>query len=327
WHLEVVTPVVTGLVALGLTLPYQIGIVDARARQIRRTFAQFVSESIVEEMLRHPERVRLGGERREMTVVFSDIRGFTSIAERLDSEELVQLLNQYFTPMTRLVLAEGGTLDKYMGDALMAFFGAPVALPDHAARACRAALAMRSKLAELNAGWRAEGKLPEGAALGIGVGLNSGEMSVGNMGSEDVFDYTVIGDNVNLGSRIEGLNKPYGTDVLASEATVKAAQAAGAGFLFRELDRVRVKGKKEPVAIYELMAERPAPPELEERAARFAEALAHYRSRRFEEAAAAFQALADVGDPPAAALARRAAPLATEGAPEGWEPVETLTAK
>ena len=327
WHLEVVTPVVTGLVALGLTLPYQIGIVDARARQIRRTFAQFVSESIVEEMLRHPERVRLGGERREMTVVFSDIRGFTSIAERLDSEELVQVLNQYFTPMTRLVLAEGGTLDKYMGDALMAFFGAPVALPDHAARACRAALAMRSKLAELNAGWRAEGKLPEGAALGIGVGLNSGEMSVGNMGSEDVFDYTVIGDNVNLGSRIEGLNKLYGTDVLASEATVKAAQAAGAGFLFRELDRVRVKGKKEPVAIYELVAERPAPPELEERAARFTEALAHYRSRRFEEAVAAFQALADEGDPPAAALARRAARLATEGAPEGWEPVETLTSK
>ena len=339
WHLQVVAPVVTGLVALGLTLPYQIGIVDARARQIRRTFARFVSESIVEEMLRHPERVRLGGERREMTVVFSDIRRFTSIAERLDSEELVQVLNQYFTPMTRLVLAEGGTLDKYMGDALMAFFGAPVALPDHAARACRAALAMRSKLAELNAGWRAEGKLPEGAALGIGVGLNSGEMSVGNMGSEDVFDYTVIGDNVNLGSRIEGLNKLYGTDVLASEATMLAAQAAsesptgsgaraaGAGFLFRELDRVRVKGKKEPVAIYELMAERPAPPELEDRAARFAGALAHYRGRRFEEAAAAFQALADDGDPPAAALARRAACLATEGAPEGWEPVETLTSK
>jgi adenylate cyclase len=339
WHLEVVGPMAAGVLALVASLRYQVGTVEARARQIRRTFARFVSEAIVEEMLRHPERVKLGGERRELTVLFSDIRGFTSISERMSSEELVQVLNQYFTPMTRLVLAEGGTLDKYMGDALMAFFGAPVALPDHAARACRAALAMRSKLAELNAGWRAEGKLPEGAALGIGVGLNSGEMSVGNMGSEDVFDYTVIGDNVNLGSRIEGLNKLYGTDVLASEATALAAQAApggptgggaraaGAGFLFRELDRVRVKGKKEPVAIYELMAERPAPPELEDRAARFAEALAHYRSRRFEEAAAAFQALADDGDPPAAALARRAARLATEGAPEGWEPVETLTSK
>jgi adenylate cyclase len=258
-------------------------------------------------------------------VLFSDIRGFTSISERMSSEELVQVLNQYFTPMTRLVLAEGGTLDKYMGDALMAFFGAPVALPDHAARGCRAALAMKVKLAELNAGWRAEGKLPEGAGLGIGIGLNSGDMSVGNMGSEDVFDYTVIGDNVNLGSRIEGLNKLYGTEVLVSAATVAAAGVEA--FLFRELDRVRVKGKTEPVAILELMAERPAPRELEERARRFARALALYRDRRFEEAASAFEALAAEGDGPAATVAKRARHLAREGAPADWEPVETLTSK
>jgi adenylate cyclase len=325
WHLEVVAPMAAGVLALVASLRYQVGSVDARARQIRRTFERFVSQGIVEEMLRHPERVKLGGERRELTVLFSDIRGFTSISERMSSEELVAVLNQYFTPMTRLVLEEGGTLDKYMGDALMAFFGAPVALPDHAARACRAALAMKAKLVELNDGWRAEGKLPEGAGLGIGIGLNSGEMSVGNMGSEDVFDYTVIGDNVNLGSRIEGLNKLYGTEVLVAGATVAAVGADA--FLFRELDRVRVKGKTEPVAIHELMAERPAPAELEERARRFARALALYRERRFEAAAAGFEALAAEGDAPAAALGKRAHRLAREGAPADWEPVETLTSK
>ncbi len=324
WHLEVVAPVTAGVLALLGALRYQIRRVDDWARRIRRTFEHFVSQGVVEEMLANPERVVLGGERRELTVLFSDIRGFTSISERITSEELVQVLNQYFTPMTRLVLAEGGTLDKYMGDALMAFFGAPVEQPDHAARGCRAALRMTETLAELNAGWRAEGKLPEGGELGIGIGLNSGEMSVGNMGSEDVFDYTVIGDNVNLGSRIEGLNKMYAAQILVSGAT---AEAAGDGFLFRELDRVRVKGKKEPVALHELMAARPAPPALEERARRFGAALADYRARRFAEAAAELEALAGEGDAPAGVMAERARRLAEEGAPEDWEAVETLTSK
>jgi adenylate cyclase len=325
WRLEVVAPMAAGIVALLGALPYQVFRVDAWARRIRRTFEHFVSQAVVEEMLANPERVALGGERRELTVLFSDIRGFTSISERITSEELVQVLNQYFTPMTRLVLAEGGTLDKYMGDALMAFFGAPVEQPDHAARACRAALRMTEKLAELNAGWRAEGKLPEGGALGVGIGLNSGEMSVGNMGSEDVFDYTVIGDNVNLGSRIEGLNKMYAAQILVSGATAEAAGAEG--FLFRELDRVRVKGKQEPVALHELLAARPAPPELTERARRFGDALAAYRERRFEAAAEGFGALAAEGDGPAGAMAEGARRRAGLGGGLGWEPVETLTSK
>lgn len=328
WHLQAVGPAVAGTVSMIASLGYQRVVVRAEARRIRRAFEHFVSQAIVDEMLRHPERLRLGGERRELTVLFSDIRGFTTIAEGLNSGELVQVLNQYFTPMTRLVLEEGGTLDKYMGDALMAFFGAPVALADHAARACRAALAMSRTLEGLNARWRAEGTLPEGAALGIGIGLNTGEMSVGNMGSEEVFDYTVIGDEVNLGSRIEGLNKLYGTEILVSEGTVRAvAEEEGDSFLFRELDRVRVKGKQQPVALYELMAERPAPPELEERARRFVRALALYRERRFAEAAEGFAALAREGDGPAAALEERAARLARDGAPADWEPVETLTTK
>jgi adenylate cyclase len=282
WHLAALPPVLAGAVALVAVLRYQVGTVEARARFIRRAFQHYLSPAVVEEMLAEPDRdPALGGERREMTVLFSDIRGFTTFAETLDSEAVVRLLNEFFTPMTRLVLAEGGTLDKYMGDAMMAFFGAPLAQPDHARRACAAALAMRAELARLNERWRAERRFPEGAALGIGVGLNSGEMSVGNMGSDEVFDYTVIGDNVNLGSRIEGLNKLYGTEVLVSGAT---ALRAGDGFLFREVDRVRVKGKTEAVALYELVAARPAPAGAEERAAAFAAALAAFRDRRFAEA-------------------------------------------
>jgi adenylate cyclase len=343
WHLQMVAPTAAGLLALVASLRYQVGTVDARARFIRRTFERYVSQAVVEEMLRHPERVRLGGERRELTVLFSDIRGFTSISERLAPEEVAALINSFFTPMTRVVLEQGGTLDKYMGDALMAFFGAPVAQEDHAARACRAALAMRAELERLNAEWRRDGRLPEGVAVGLGIGLNSGPMSVGNMGSEQVFDYTVLGDNVNLGSRVEGLNKLYGTEILVTGATAEAVRAIdaellpgvrpGAGFLFRELDRVRVKGKTEPVDLFELLAERPAPAALEERARRFEEALALYRARRFAEAAAAFEALdgwtgrTDGGDPPSRLLAERSRRLAADPPPPGWEPVETLTSK
>lgn len=327
WHLEIVAPFLAGGLALLVSFSVQVGIIDARARFIRKTFERFVSQAVVEEMLLHPERVRLGGERREMTVLFCDIRGFTSISERLDSEAVTDLLNRFFTPMTRLVVEAGGTLDKYMGDALMAFFGAPVAQPDHAARACRAALAMASELGRLNELWRAEGRLPDGASLGIGIGVNSGPMSVGNMGSEQVFDYTVIGDNVNLGSRVEGLNKLYGTGILVTGATV---EAAGPGFLVRELDRVRVKGKSKAVALFELLATVPAPAEDEERVSAYAAALALYRGRRFAEAEAAFHELdggCPAGDPAAAVLAARCHRLELHGVAADWEPVETLTSK
>ncbi|HVT19420.1 MAG TPA: adenylate/guanylate cyclase domain-containing protein [Thermoanaerobaculia bacterium] len=331
WHLQVVSPALAGVAALVAGLRYRLGYVEKRARQIKRTFQRYVSEAVVEEMLRHPERVKLGGERRELTVLFSDIRGFTSLSETLDSEALVELLNEFFTPMTRIVLAHGGTLDKYMGDALMAFFGAPLAQPDHSPRACRAALAMRDELARLNAGWRQRGKLPPGKALGIGIGLNSGEMSVGNIGSEAVFGYTVIGDNVNLGSRIEGLNKLYGTALLVSEHTAKAAVAAapaGNGLLLRELDRVLVKGKHVPVAIYEVVAELPAAAADRERVEGFARGLAAYRGRDFAAAAAIFGDLAErLGDAPAAVFRERCRHLLAEPPPEGWDAVEVLTEK
>jgi adenylate cyclase len=261
-----------------------------------------------------------------MTVLFSDIRGFTTLAEGLAPDAVVRLLNEFFTPMTRLVLAEGGTLDKYMGDALMAFFGAPVRQDDHAGRACAAALAMRDELVRLNRHWRGAGRLGEEQSVGIGIGLNSGLMAVGNMGSDEIFDYTVIGDNVNLGSRVEGLNKMYGTEILVTGATV---EAAGADFLFREIDRVRVKGKTEAVALYELVSSRPATPADLERADLYARALAAYRSRRFNEALETFDEIlaAHPGDGPAGILRARCRRYRFDTPPPDWDAVETLTSK
>jgi len=324
WHLQVVSPVLAGALSLVLALRVRIAAEEERARLIQQTFEHYVSKAVVAEMLRHPERVKLGGERRDMTVLFSDIRGFTSISETLDPEALVRLLNELFTPMTRIVLEHGGTLDKYMGDALMAFFGAPLAQPDHAARACRATLAMRDELVRLNDGWHRAGSLPAHLSLGIGIGLNSGEMSVGNVGSEAVFGYTVIGDNVNLGSRIEGLNKDYGTQILVSESTV---ERAGPGLLFRELDQVRVKGKQQPVGLFELMSLEPASPADRERAALFAGGLAAYRGRDFAAAEAVFARLAAGSDGAARLFEERCRHYREDPPPADWDGVEVRKTK
>jgi adenylate cyclase len=212
-----------------------------------------------------------------------------------------------------------------MGDALMAFFGAPVAHPDHAARACRAALAMRDELVRLNEGWHRDGKLPPHLTLGIGIGLNSGEMSVGNVGSEVVFGYTVIGDNVNLGSRIEGLNKDYGSQILVSEHT---ARAAGDGFLFRELDWVRVKGKQKPVGIHELLDAAPGSLDQAGRATLFARGLAAYRAQDFAGAAALFADLADrLGDGPGKIFHERCHHYQEDPPPADWDGVEVRKTK
>ena len=178
-------------------------------------------------------------------MLFSDIRGFSRLAEGLAPEQLASFLNRYLTPMTDIVLDRDGTLDKYIGDAVMAVWNAPVDVPAHAARACDAALAMQRELGPLNQRWRGQG-LPE---IEIGIGINTGPMSVGNMGSEARFDYTVLGDAVNLAARLEGLTKEYGVDILCGEAT---RASAGAGFVFRELDWVRIKGKDRVARIFEL---------------------------------------------------------------------------
>ena len=209
---------------------------EREKRHIRKTFSLYVPHSVVTEMLANPERLRLGGEKRELSILFSDIRGFTTLSEERPAEELVPELNHYFTHMTEVVFNQKGTLDKYIGDAIMALFGAPLPQDDHALRACATALEMMNQLAELQEEWRNR-RLP---VLEIGIGINTGVAIVGNMGSERRFDYTAIGDNVNLASRLEGLTKKYGVSILISESTWKEAKD---GFVARDIDIVCVKGK------------------------------------------------------------------------------------
>jgi adenylate cyclase len=258
---------------------------EREKRRARETFSRFLSPAIVDEVLGQEGALKLGGEKRDLTVLFADIRGFTTLSEKLDPRVLIELLNEYLTPMTDIIVQDhAGTLDKYMGDAVMAFWGAPQEQPDHALRACRAALAMVDRLAELRAGWRARG-LPE---IDIGVGINSGPMSVGFVGSQDRFyNYTVLGDAVNLASRLEGANKEYGTRILVAQATWERVRGQ---VVARELDAVRVKGKHEPVVIHELLGVGPPGKAQAAFLAEFDWGLSAYKGQRWEEAMAHFRA-------------------------------------
>ena len=235
---------------------------EAEKRQVRGAFAQYLSPALVEQLAREPERLKLGGEMKNMTFLFSDIRGFTTISERFKSnpQGLTKLINQFLTPMTDIILARRGTIDKYMGDCIMAFWNAPLDNAEHARHACDAALAMVGRLQQLNDELTAESAAQGGPPmrLNVGVGVNTGDCVVGNMGSQQRFDYSVLGDAVNLASRLEGQSKNYGiTIVVGSETREKAA-----GYAFLELDLIAVKGKKEAVRIFTLhgdngLAEKP----------------------------------------------------------------------
>ncbi|MBI4138714.1 adenylate/guanylate cyclase domain-containing protein [Candidatus Uhrbacteria bacterium] len=244
--MDVVWPSLTLVFAYAAVTVERRMTADQERRELKTAFSRYVAPAVVDAIIEDPSRLKLGGEKRRMTVLFSDIRGFTTISESLSPETLVELMNAYLTAMTDIVFANGGTLDKYIGDAVMAFWNAPFDQPDHAARAAKTALEMQAKLAEMN---RAKA-FPNGIQLKIGVGINTGEMIVGNMGSETRFDYTVLGDNVNLGSRLESVTKDYGVGIILSEA---AKKEAGSVFKTRKLDTVTVKGKTEPVVIYELL--------------------------------------------------------------------------
>jgi adenylate cyclase len=220
---------------------------ESEKRYLKTAFQHYVPPAVVDDIVADADKLRLGGEKRELTVLFCDIRGFTTISETLAPEELVNFLNIYFTEMTNQVFENKGSLDKYVGDAIMAVFGAPVAEAQHARLACRAALDMMESVAALRGKWRRE-KLPP---LDIGIGISTGPMIVGNMGSANRFNYTVVGDAVNLASRIESLNKTYGTSILLSEYTYE--QVKGNFPAAREVDRVRVRGRAQYVRLYELI--------------------------------------------------------------------------
>ncbi len=275
--------------------------------KLRAVFSQYVAGPVVDRILQDPARAKLGGERKELTVLFSDIRGFSLFSEGMPPEALASFLGEYLTPMTELVLASGGTLDKYIGDAVMAIWGAPIDVPDHPARACEAALKMHEVLVGLNQVWAKQGK----PAVAIGVGINTGAMAVGNMGSAARFDYTVLGDQVNLAARLEALTKEYGIAILCGETTAKQA---GDGFVFREVDLVRVKGRAGAVPVFELVGRTGA-----KVSPRFAVALAAYRARDFAAARADFAAIED--DPVAEILAARCDRLIADPPGEDWDGV------
>lgn len=265
---------------LGVTV-HKYVMEEKEKRRLKGAFQVYVAPAVVQEILRDPKALKLGGEQRVLTVLFSDIRGFTSMSEGLKPEELVLLLNDYLTEMTQVIFRHEGTLDKYIGDAIMAIYGAPLAQADHPLRACQSALEMMEALKTLRERWEPRG-LPR---LDIGIGINSGEMVVGNMGSERRFDYTVMGDNVNLASRLEGLNKHYGTHILISESTASCLQER---ILCRELDLVRVKGKSRPVRIYEVLGLREEMADDSSWLELFALGLRLYREQHWEKAAGCF---------------------------------------
>ena len=312
WVVEMVAPW-TGMALAWLGSLARLSATEGREkRRIRKMFGQYVSPAVLESIADNAAQGLLQaevGRREHLTILFSDIRGFTTLSESLKPEELVKLLNDYLSPMTRIVLEERGTLDKYIGDAMMVIFNAPLDVPNHPEHACRSAFRMLERLAELNQKFTASG-LP---MIDIGIGIHTGEAIVGNMGADIRFDYTAIGDNVNLASRLEGLNKYYGTRILVSSVTMVRA---GEGFVFREVDLVRVKGKNEPVAVYELMTTG------QEFAPRFAEGLALYRNCRFSEAMMVFADLLESGDDRLSALyLDRCREFMVIPPPEGWDGV------
>lgn len=289
-------------------------------KQIKNAFQHYLSPNLVNEILKEPEKLRLGGEKKILTVLFSDIRGFTSISEELPPEKVVSILNEYLTPMTDIVFKNNGLLNKYMGDAIMAIFGAPVYSDKHAIQACNTALDMIDELKKLNMKWSQEGK----PTLAIGIGINTGFMHVGNMGSDVLFDYTVVGDSVNLASRLEGINKIYGTSIVISEDTYEIVKDY---FSCRELDFVRVKGKVKPVRIYELLdrfgGEKPEWVQI------FESALQLYREGKFAQALEFFKKVVTIkgDDQPSQLFLQRCNYLINSGVPDNWDGVIDLKEK
>ncbi|MCB0356143.1 MAG: CHASE2 domain-containing protein, partial [Bdellovibrionales bacterium] len=295
---------------------------ERNKKELRSTFQKYVSPAIVDEVLKNPKNIELGGRKENITVLFSDIRGFTTISEKLDPRALSDLLNSYLTPMTDLVFENRGTLDKYMGDAVMAFFGAPIHYKEHPHFACRCALQMLDKLRELQTEYRKQG-LPE---IDIGIGLNSGDCSVGNMGSQTVRSYTVMGDAVNLGSRLEGINKQYGTRIIISEFTHSAVKD---NFTCREIDLVRVKGKILPVRIFELVSEGPAPEEVNKKLECFNKGYILYHKKEFSAAMEQFNQALNINpeDDCSKLYIERCQNYLKEPPPADWDGVFIMTTK
>ncbi len=318
--LPLIEPFLAGLAAMVAMIGYRFAVADSSHRFLRKSFALYLAPQVIDKMMLSNKLPALGGEMRNVTVFFSDLAGFSSIAEKMTPDALVALMNEYLSAMTDIVEDAGGYVEKYIGDSIVAVFGAPVDDPDHARNAVRAALRCRARLDELNQSFAAF----QGHHLRHRIGLNSGEALVGNIGSRRRFNYTVMSDAVNLASRLEGANKYFGTSIMASETTVLLT---GKTFAWRELDSVRVKGRSHPVGIFEPLAE--AGQETAEQAAcaaRYAEALAGWRARDFAATVTCLAGIADT-DPPSAALLLRAKRFTAAPPGPDWESVSQLEEK
>jgi adenylate cyclase len=288
---------------------------QARRQQLRRAFSAYVSPAIVDEIIANPENLKLGGDRRDITLIFTDLAGFTSLSEKLPAEEVALILNRHLSEMTDIVIRHGGTVDKFIGDAVMAFWGAPIADPEQSAHALEAALEMQAATARLRAELLAKG----GPVLRMRVGVHRGECIVGNMGGTNRFSYTAIGDAVNLASRLEGVNNVYGTGILASDSV---AHTAGDGHPLRPVDTVRVKGRHQAVELFTPCDD----PALAEKTAA---ALAAYRAGDWPLARASWQELAKAhpDDPIAPVFLARLEAWAKSGWPDPWDGVTVLESK
>lgn len=296
---------------------------EREKKWIEGAFGLYLAPVVVQQLKDNPDMLNLGGERKVLTAFFSDVEGFSTISEKLSPEELVSLLNEYLTQMSDLIHKYEGTIDKFEGDAIIAFYGAPISYPDHATRACLVCLEMQRRLVELGEKWKNEGK-PE---LKVRMGVNTGPMVVGNMGSKKRFDYTIMGDAVNLAARLEGANKAYSTYIMLTDATYQEAKE---DIEVRELDMLRVVGKKEPVIVYELLSRKG---ELDAAKAKvinlFQEGLKRYRMRQWDSAMSDFrEALSlDPEDGPAKVYIDRCKVFQENAPPADWDGVFTMKTK
>ena len=297
---------------------------EERTKRLYRTaFEHYLSPEVVEQVATDPDRLRLGGEIRDLTVLFTDIQGFSTVSESMPPHQLVEWLNEYLSEMSQTIIDNGGCVDKYEGDLIMAFFGAPLEMPDHAARACRTMIENSDKLAGLRETWLARGLPPIYAR----VGMNTDRVLVGNLGSRTRLNYSVIGDGVNLAARLEPANKVYGTYLMISQATHEQAQHA---VVARELDTIRVVGKAKPIVVYELIGlQGQVDPDVLEAIGHYGEGLGQYRERRWSDAIESFtKTLAcHPNDPPSKTMMGRCEEFTEVPPPEAWDGVFNLTSK
>lgn len=314
WWPVMVAEVGVLLVLLGVVF-LNLALVGEQKRFIKKAFNHYLSPVVIERILEDPDQLRLGGERRELTIFFSDLAGFTSLSEGLDPQELTHLLNDYLSEMSEFILKAGGTLDKYEGDAIIAFWNAPLSQPDHALAACRAALKCNQRLLQRASEY--EKRL--GRVLWARIGINTGPVVVGNMGSRQRFDYTVLGDAANLASRLEGANKVFGTPLMVSEETWRQTRGELSG---RKLGRLKVVGRKEAVTVYQPLGEagQGLSPEMEI----FTQGIDLVENRDWQAALHCFQGIEQ--DPAANAYVKKLSQL-PDKSPDAWDGVWSLTNK